>query len=94
MENNLEEQLEKNIIRIKPSGYSMYPVIIPGRDYVYIDKADFDSLKKGDVVGKINVIEDNQTIMTIDAITKTNINKLNIFTAYYRELLDILKGSL
>ena len=50
MENNLEEQLEKNIIRIKPSGYSMYPVIIPGRDYVYIDKADFDSLKKGDVV--------------------------------------------
>lgn len=51
-------------------------------------------LKKGDVVGKINVIEDNQTIMTIDAITKTNINKLNIFTAYYRELLDILKGSL
>ena len=51
-------------------------------------------MKKGDVVGKINVIEDNQTIMTIDAITKTNINKLNIFTAYYRELLDILKGSL
>ena len=50
MENNLEEQLEKNIIRIKPSGYSMYPVIIPGRDYVYIDKADFGSLKKGDVV--------------------------------------------
>ena len=46
MENNLEEQLEKNIIRIKPSGYSMYPVIIPGRDYVYIDKADFGSLKK------------------------------------------------
>lgn len=51
-------------------------------------------LKKGAVVGKINVIEDNQTIMTIDAITKKNINKLNIFTAYYRELLDILKGSL
>ena len=50
MENNLEEQLEKNIVRIKPSGYSMYPVIVPGRDYVYIDKADFSSLKKGDVV--------------------------------------------
>ena len=51
-------------------------------------------LKKGDVVGKINVIEDNQTIMTIDAIVKKDIKKLNIFTAYYRELLDILKGNL
>ena len=51
-------------------------------------------LKKGDKVGKINVIEDNQTIMTIDAIAKTNIKKLNIFTAYYRELLDIIKGKL
>lgn len=51
-------------------------------------------LKKGDVVGKINVIEDNQTIMTIDAIVNKDIQKLNIFTAYYRELLDILKGNL
>lgn len=51
-------------------------------------------VKKGDIVGKINVIEDNQTIMTIDAISKTTIKKLNIFTAYYRELLDILKGNL
>ena len=51
-------------------------------------------LKQGDVVGKINVIEDNKTIMTIDAISKTKVNKLNIFTSYYRELLDILKGSL
>lgn len=61
-------------------------------------KLELDSikapLKKGDVVGKINVIEDNQTIMTIDAIANTNIKKLNIFTAYYRELLDILKGNL
>lgn len=51
-------------------------------------------IKKGDVVGKINVIEDNQTIMTIDAISKSNVDKLNIFTSYYRELIDILKGSL
>ena len=32
--------------------------------------------------------------MTIDAVAKTNIKKLNIFTAYYRELLDIIKGKL
>lgn len=51
-------------------------------------------LKKGEVVGKINVIEDNKTIMTIDAITKTNVKKLNIFKAYYKELLDVLKGTI
>lgn len=61
-------------------------------------KVELDSLKaplkKGTKVGKINVLEDNKTIMTIDAITKTDINKLNIFTSYYRELLDILKGNI
>lgn len=51
-------------------------------------------LKIGDKVGKINVIEDNKTIMTIDAIANNNINKLNIFKSYYKELLSILKGNL
>ena len=51
-------------------------------------------VKQGDVVGKINIIEDNKTIMTIEAIAKTNIKKLNIFKSYYKELLDILKGNL
>lgn len=51
-------------------------------------------IKKGDIVGKINIIEDDKTIMTIDATVKTDVAKLNIFTSYYRELLDILKGNL
>ena len=51
-------------------------------------------LKIGDKVGKINVIEDNKTIMTIDDISKSNIKKLNILSLYYKELLDILKGNL
>ena len=51
-------------------------------------------LKQGDIVGKINIIEDNKTIQTIDAITNTAIKKINIFIAYYKELLDILKGNL
>lgn len=51
-------------------------------------------IKTGDTVGKINVIENNKTIMTIDATVKVGVDKANIFTAYYRELLDILKGSL
>ena len=51
-------------------------------------------VKKDKVVGKINIIEDNKTIMTIDAVANANIKKLNIFKAYYKELLDILKGIL
>ena len=51
-------------------------------------------IKKGDSVGKIKVIEENKTIMTIDATVKTNIDKANILTSYYRDLLDILNGSL
>ena len=51
-------------------------------------------IKKGDKVGTINILEDNKTIMTIDAIANNNVNKLNIFKAYYKELLDILKGNL
>lgn len=50
-------------------------------------------IKKGDSVGKIKVIEENKTIMTIDVTVKTNVDKANILTSYYRDLLDILNGS-
>ncbi|MCM1542607.1 MAG: S24/S26 family peptidase [Blautia sp.] len=37
-------------VQIKPQGYSMYPVIVPGRDAVVVQKADTAKLKRGDVV--------------------------------------------
>ncbi len=51
-------------------------------------------LKKGDVVGKINIIENNKTIMTSDLTTKENINKVNIFKALLRNIEDIFKGTI
>lgn len=51
-------------------------------------------VKKGDTVGKLNVIEDNKTIMTIDVTVNKNINKANIITVYFRDLLDIVKGNI
>lgn len=51
-------------------------------------------IKVGDTVGKINIMENNQTIMTIDATVKNDIEKANIFMTYCRELFDIIKGSL
>lgn len=42
--------LEENNIQIKPEGYSMYPLFIPGRDWAVIGNAQGRKLKRGDVV--------------------------------------------
>lgn len=47
---SIEQALENNIVKIKPTGYSMYPVIVPGRDYVYLEKVDASRVKRGDVI--------------------------------------------
>lgn len=46
------EQLLANgkTIKIKPQGYSMYPLFVPGRDEACIERTDFSSLKRGDVI--------------------------------------------
>lgn len=41
---------EGSSIRIKPQGYSMYPLFVPGRDEAVISPADPKGLKRGDVV--------------------------------------------
>lgn len=47
---NIEEILESGkAVQIKPRGYSMYPVIVPGRDEVIVQKEDPAKLKRGDV---------------------------------------------
>ena len=51
-------------------------------------------VKNGDVVGKIDIIENHKVIMSIDATVEKDISKANILTAYYRDLIDIMKGSL
>ena len=39
-----------NIIRIRPQGYSMYPLFLPGRDEALIESVCADACKKNDVV--------------------------------------------
>lgn len=48
----------------------------------------------GDKVGKINVIESNKTIMTVDVTVKEDIDKANIFISYLRNLKDIVSGNI
>ena len=51
-------------------------------------------VKNGDVVGKINIIENKKTIMTIDATVEKDVPKVSILVAYYRDILDMMKGNL
>lgn len=48
---DLEQLLrDGNIIRIKPQGYSMYPLFIPGRDEALIQQADSTDCHKSDII--------------------------------------------
>lgn len=64
------------------------------RDVIY--KLELDTInapvKKGDIVGKIKVLEGGKVIMTVDATVDRNVDKAGIVTVYFRNLLDIVKG--
>ena len=49
-------------------------------------------VKKGDIVGKIKVYEDDNIINEIDATVKYDVDKANIFKIYYRNLKNLFKG--
>ncbi len=51
-------------------------------------------VKNGDVVGKINVIEDGKTIMKIDATVDKNVDRASIVTIFGRNMLDIISGNI
>ena len=49
-------------------------------------------IKRGDIVGKINVIEDNKIISNVDVTVNKDIPKANILELYIRYIGDIVKG--
>ena len=51
-------------------------------------------VKKGDKVGNIDIIEDNNIISTIDATVKEDISKANILTIYLRNIKEIISCNL
>ena len=47
---DIEELLiQGETVQIKPQGYSMYPVLVPGRDEVVVAPVNPDMVKRGDV---------------------------------------------
>ncbi len=51
-------------------------------------------VKKGDIVGSIDILEDNKIISTIYATVKEDIDKASIITIYLRNIKDIISGNL
>ncbi|MDF2485720.1 MAG: hypothetical protein K0R46_1888 [Herbinix sp.] len=59
-------------VQIKPQGYSMYPMFLPGRDSAVLSKVNQNRLRRGDVV---LYRRDTQTLVMhrIWKITKNNV---------------------
>ena len=57
---------DRNIIRIKPQGYSMYPLFIPGRDEALIQEVPVSSLRRNDVI----LYRRDQSILVLHRIAR------------------------
>jgi len=51
-------------------------------------------VKIGDVVGKINVIENNKVINTVDMTVTKDVDKASIFIVFIRNILNVIEGNL
>ncbi len=74
-EQDIEKLLaEGNLIQIKPQGYSMYPVLVPGRDEVVVAPIEVAAcLKRGDVVLYRRLLKNgNKDILVLHRIWKIN----------------------
>ena len=104
-EPTLQPDLKDVIIKIKNMGLkvkldtngSNYQILKDLIDSNLLDFVAMDikaPIAAGDTVGKINVIENNKTIMTVDVTVKENVDKVNIFISYLRNLKDIVIGNI
>ena len=83
--------------------------IIPTTDYYIISKktenqkkATYDlklndikaPIKKGDVVGKLIIKQDNKKIAEVDVTVKKNVVKANFLELYWRNFTDVINGDI
>ena len=50
-------------------------------------------IKKGDILGKLTITNNNSKIITTDLITNKNINKINILSLYFKNLKQLLTNN-
>lgn len=82
------EQLlaQGNSIQIKPQGYSMYPVLVPGRDEVVVEPIAERKLKRGDVVLYRRVAADTEHILVLHRIWKVKEDGIYLVGDNQREI--------
>ena len=51
-------------------------------------------LKKGEVVGKLNIKENGKLVRTVDLMSKERVKKANIIELYLRNLIEIFTGDI
>ena len=51
-------------------------------------------LKKNEVVGKLNILENNKVVSTVNVVINKNIKKSKFINLYFRYLFDILTGKI
>ena len=51
-------------------------------------------VKKGDVIGKVQVFEKNKIIEEVDITVKKDIKRANIINLYLRNLKDVISGNI
>ena len=95
---------KKNINKAKVDKVSIVPV----KDVTVLSKKTYKinptykikvndlkvPIKKGDIVGKLTVYNDNEILDTIDLTVKDNIKKATILELYLKYLKDILSGDI
>lgn len=107
-ENLLSTKSELGKVEIE-KGKSKYITIVPSEEVVLLHKkidekktATYElhignikaPLKKGDVVGSLDVKEDENTVRKISVTVKEDVKKANFFELYLRYLKDILSGDI
>ena len=87
---DMEQLLQDgNILKLKPQGYSMYPLFIPGRDEALIQQAALESLRKNDVV----LYRRDSGILVLHRICRITDNGFNLVGDNQREVEGPLRPS-
>ena len=89
---------EKEYVNIVPTQdiNLLYEKSNDKRDVSYNIKLDKIKapIKKGTVVGTLEIIENNKSLMEIDLTIENDIKKVGLFELFYRNILDIIRGNM
>ena len=91
------------------NGNSRYVNIVPKGDVTFLTKKMEEKInptykvkvsnisapiKKGDIIGKLYIMNNNEVIKEVDLTVEKDVRRANIIKIYFRNILDILSGNI